>query len=169
VGDVIEASGGSVPPSTPKTVPALQPAPALHGSHARASSSLEATIEIVAAAPNEDSVRQIWAAEAAFVAEKETVRQHHIPRADLLQRVFEIGALHCPKCGGRMRVLSAITDPVVAGRMLRCLGLPPRAPPLAAAGDGASRSHFIGHEILDEAPEFDFDQSSRTEYREEET
>jgi len=68
-----------------------------------------------------------------------------------------------------MRVLSAITDPVVAGRILRCLGLPLRAPPLAAAGDGANRSHFIGHEILDEAPEFDFDQSSRTEYREEET
>jgi hypothetical protein len=37
----------------------------------------------------------------------------------LLQRVFEVDALCCPRCGGRMRVLSAITDPAVAARILR--------------------------------------------------
>jgi hypothetical protein len=66
-----------------------------------------------------------------------------------------------------MRILSAITDPIVASRILRCLGLPPRAPPLAAAASvGASHSDSIRDETIDEAPEFDFDQSSQTEHRE---
>ncbi len=51
--------------------------------------------------------------------------------ADLLKRVFEVDALVCPECGGRMRILAAITDPDVARRILDCLGLPPRAPPIA--------------------------------------
>ena len=51
--------------------------------------------------------------------------------ADLLQRVFEADALCCPRCGGRMRVLAAITDAGVARRILACLNLPTRAPPLA--------------------------------------
>ena len=55
------------------------------------------------------------------------------PWAELLQRVFEVDALQCPCCGGRMRILAAITDPDVARRILMCLWLPPRAPPLALA------------------------------------
>jgi hypothetical protein len=50
--------------------------------------------------------------------------------AELLQRVFEVDALRCPSCGERMRMISAITDPMIARRILTCLGLPPRAPPL---------------------------------------
>ncbi len=53
--------------------------------------------------------------------------------ADLLQRVFEVDALRCPDCGPRMRVLSAITGPDVARRILDCLRMPSRAPPLAAS------------------------------------
>jgi len=53
--------------------------------------------------------------------------------AELLQRVFEVDALQCPRCGDRMRILAAITDPDVARRILMCLRLPPRAPPLAPA------------------------------------
>jgi hypothetical protein len=34
--------------------------------------------------------------------------------ADLLQRVFEVDALCCPRCGGRMRMLAAITEAAVA-------------------------------------------------------
>ncbi len=79
--------------------------------------------------------------------------------ADLLQRVFEIDALHCPTCGGRMRVLSAITDPIVASRILRCLSLPPRAPPQASAKDGEPAPGRVGEEWLGEVPNFDFDQS----------
>jgi hypothetical protein len=32
-----------------------------------------------------------------------------------------------------MRILAAVTEPAVAQRILACLGLPPRAPPLAPA------------------------------------
>jgi hypothetical protein len=78
--------------------------------------------------------------------------------AELLQCVFEVDALCCPQCGGRMRVLSAITDPVVAAGILRCLALPSRAPPLAISRDGASHSDFDG-DWLGGIPEFDFDES----------
>ena len=53
--------------------------------------------------------------------------------ADLLQRVFEVDALRCPDCSGRMQVLWAITDPAVAARILECVGMSARAPPLEAA------------------------------------
>ena len=55
---------------------------------------------------------------------------------DILQRVFEVDALHCPQCGGRMRILSAITDPHVARRILECLDIPSRAPPLGKPKGG---------------------------------
>jgi hypothetical protein len=50
--------------------------------------------------------------------------------AALLQRVFEVNALRCPRCGSTMRVIAAIEDPDVARRILECLDLPARAPPL---------------------------------------
>jgi hypothetical protein len=53
--------------------------------------------------------------------------------AELLKRVFELNALRCPVCAGKMRVLAAITQPDVARRILTCLSLPPRAPPIAPA------------------------------------
>ena len=40
-----------------------------------------------------------------------------------LKRVFEVDALRCPACGGRMRVLAAITDPDAARKILECLAL----------------------------------------------
>ncbi len=36
-----------------------------------------------------------------------------------------------PRCGGRMRILAAIEDPSVARKILDCLGLPSRPPPVA--------------------------------------
>jgi hypothetical protein len=61
---------------------------------------------------------------------------HRIDWARLLARVG-IDALACPQCGGRMRVLAAITEPTIILRILEHLGLPteppslsrPRAPP----------------------------------------
>ena len=32
-----------------------------------------------------------------------------------------------------MRMIAAITEPTIAKRILKCMGLPPRAPPLAPA------------------------------------
>jgi hypothetical protein len=79
--------------------------------------------------------------------------------AELLKRVFEVDALCCPQCGGRMRVLSAITDLTVAARILRCLALPSRAPPLAIPRNGAGHSDSAAEVSFGEIPEFDFDQS----------
>ena len=81
--------------------------------------------------------------------------------ADLLRRVFEVDALRCPDCGGRMRVLSAITDPAVAARILDCVGMSARAPPPGAAMR-SSREPFEDSTLeffRDDDPGFDFDQS----------
>ncbi len=61
-----------------------------------------------------------------------------------------------------MSVLFAITDPTVAGQILRCLSLPVRAPPLAAASEGARVPGQAGDEWFGEVPAFDFDQSPPT-------
>ena len=53
--------------------------------------------------------------------------------AELMRRVFEIDVLECPECRGRMRILASIHSPDAIDRMLRCLGLPARAPPVARA------------------------------------
>jgi hypothetical protein len=71
--------------------------------------------------------------------------------ADLLRRVFEVDALRCPDCGGRMRVLSAITEPDVARRILECVGMPSRAPLLGAV------THSSREPFEDPTPEFSQD------------
>ena len=53
--------------------------------------------------------------------------------AVLLQRVFEVDALRCPRCKSTMRLIAAIEAPAVAERILECLKLPARAPPLGPA------------------------------------
>ena len=52
--------------------------------------------------------------------------------ARLLKRVFDIDVEHCV-CGGRLKIIAAIEDPVVIARILTHLGLPSRAPPRAPA------------------------------------
>ena len=83
-------------------------------------------------------------------------RARRLRWAALLQRVFGIDALRCPHCGSKMRLLAAIEDPVVARKILACLGLPARAPPLApVSGDPR-------HSVHDEAPaegDREFDQT----------
>ena len=79
--------------------------------------------------------------------------------AALLQRVFAIDALRCPRCGSTLRLIAAIEDPAVARAILECLGLPARAPPTAG----------VGPELLDPTPGFDealdFDQTPVFEER----
>jgi hypothetical protein len=53
---------------------------------------------------------------------------------DLMRHAFALDVLACPRCGGRMRVVATIEDPVVIRRILTHLGLPtaasaPRPPP----------------------------------------
>jgi hypothetical protein len=90
--------------------------------------------------------------------------------SDLLQRVFEVDALACPRCGGRMRVLAAITEADVARRILACLHLPTRAPPLPRSRPGG-RTPAWPERGAPSAPEtdalwsaFEFDQSAPAEW-----
>jgi hypothetical protein len=53
--------------------------------------------------------------------------------SSLMKRVFEIDVLSCPACGGPMTVIAVIEQTEVARKILECLGLPSRAPPLAPA------------------------------------
>ncbi len=74
--------------------------------------------------------------------------------------MLEVGALCCPHCGGRMRILAAITDAGMARRILACLALPTRAPPAmpARASPEATRGAPLGR--VEAAPgDFEFDQS----------
>jgi len=83
-----------------------------------------------------------------------SARRHRLPWADLLKRVFGIEALRCP-CGKPMRVLAAITEPTVAQRILVCMGLSPRAPPLVPASSPDPAADFW----LEEPAAADFDQT----------
>jgi hypothetical protein len=74
--------------------------------------------------------------------------------AALLQRVFDIDALRCPRCGSTLRLIAAIEDPAIARRILECIGLPARAPPVSAAPSSGA----FGHAHQAEEP-WDFDQT----------
>jgi hypothetical protein len=43
--------------------------------------------------------------------------------AELLQRVFAVDVLACPRCGGRMRVIATLDDPAVVQHILTHLGI----------------------------------------------
>ena len=74
------------------------------------------------------------------VAVDETAgRRRHWRWADLMRRAFDIDVLACPSCGGRMRLLATIDDPLVIEPILANLGLltdrvrpDPAQPPPAA-------------------------------------
>jgi hypothetical protein len=73
--------------------------------------------------------------------------------AELLQRVFSIDALRCPRCGSTLRLIAAIEDPDVARKILDCLDLPARAPPLApAAPEAADMGRADEDWLFDQSP-----------------
>ena len=53
--------------------------------------------------------------------------------AELLKRVFAVDALKCNKCGNKMKILCAVNPPDAIRKILDCLGLPSRPPPIAPA------------------------------------
>ncbi|MBW2543649.1 MAG: transposase [Deltaproteobacteria bacterium] len=106
--------------------------------------------------PSETSADRTFQKPASTDAAATPARQ--LAWAALLQRVFEVDALRCPGCGARMRLLAAIEDPDVARKILECLDLPARAPPLEPAPISIS----LGPEIDfadQEQQSWDFDQT----------
>jgi len=53
--------------------------------------------------------------------------------AELMKRVWALDVLECPRCQGRMRILTAIHSPDAIEKILGCVGLPSRSPPLSPA------------------------------------
>ena len=45
-----------------------------------------------------------------------------------MKRVFLVDALRCPRCGGRRKILAAITEGRVVRAILEALGLPAEPP-----------------------------------------
>ena len=97
-------------------------------------------------------------AEPAPDATHDSMKPRRTRWAALLQRVFAVDALACPRCGATLRLLAAIEDPAVARAILGCLALPARAPPPATGQPTASQPD------PDPDPPFEFDQ--RTDYEE---
>jgi hypothetical protein len=62
--------------------------------------------------------------------------------AELMKRVWALDVLECPRCTGRMRLMAAIDHPEVTRRILDCVGLPSRAPPVAPASNRHTESDW---------------------------
>ena len=60
-------------------------------------------------------------------------RAHRLAWATLLARVFAIDVSSCDECGGAIRIIAALTDPLSIRAYLEGVGLPARPPPIAAA------------------------------------
>ena len=62
-----------------------------------------------------------------------SARQRNYTWSELMKRVFLVDVFQCERCGGRMKIIASIHPPDTTGKILECLGLPSRAPPLASA------------------------------------
>ena len=58
---------------------------------------------------------------------------HRLSWCQLLARVFSVDVTECPDCGGRMKIVAALTDPTSIRTYLEGVGLPARPPPIAPA------------------------------------
>jgi hypothetical protein len=68
------------------------------------------------------------------VTTKEMPPHRNYAWAYLMMRVFLLDVLRCEQCGGgRMKILAAIHPPAATRKILECLGLPTRGPPLTPA------------------------------------
>jgi hypothetical protein len=65
--------------------------------------------------------------------------------AALMHRAFAIDVLACPQCGGRLRLIATLHDPVVIRKLLAHLGMARSGPPNPgpAPGPAASRHDRI--------------------------
>jgi hypothetical protein len=115
--------------------------------------------EAPSAASVDTELRAAGPARGPAVTNREPARPRRLAWADLMRRVFALDVLECPGCGGRMRILAAIHPPENARAILACLGLPERAPPIAAARneEGGADLEEPGSASFDALPSDDFE------------
>ena len=70
------------------------------------------------------------AATALGAALEPPLRAHRLTWAALLARVFVLDVTVCPDCGGRLRLIAALTEPASIRRYLQGVGCPTEPPPL---------------------------------------
>ena len=63
--------------------------------------------------------------------------------AELLKRVYSLDALKCDCGGGKMRILCAIHSSDAIQKILDCLGIPSRPPPISPAALGSDMDQYI--------------------------
>jgi hypothetical protein len=76
--------------------------------------------------------------ESTAEVQEEPARRNY---ASLMMRVFALDVLECERCGGRCRIIAAIQPPETTEKILTCLGLPSRAPPLLPARLDQTRNY----------------------------
>jgi hypothetical protein len=64
-------------------------------------------------------------------AQAERIRPRNYSWAELMWPVWSLDVLECPRCFGRMKIVAAIHSSEAIRKILDCLGLPVRAPPIA--------------------------------------
>ncbi len=74
-------------------------------------------------------------AETTEAPDAEPAPSAKVPWAELLKRVYNVDALACSRCGGRLSWISVITEPPVVRRILEHLELPADLPKTASARD----------------------------------
>ena len=77
------------------------------------------------------------------------------PWATLMRRSFGFDVLACPGCGGRLRLMAIIEQPVVIRKILDHLGLPTEIPQPRSARDPPCRADVPPEDAPDAIP-FDF-------------
>jgi hypothetical protein len=83
--------------------------------------------------PNCHARMQILSPDTGDSQKKRRCRPRNYSWAELMRRVLSIDVLECPRCGDRVRILAAIHPPEAIRKILECLGLPCRPPPIACA------------------------------------
>jgi hypothetical protein len=102
--------------------PAVIPPAAAAGTEAHPAAIAPSSLKV----PDADATEDITPAKSA------TRHPRNYAWAELMRRVWEFDVLAC-RCGGRLRIISAIHPPETTRKILECMGLPSRPPPIASA------------------------------------
>jgi hypothetical protein len=76
-------------------------------------------------------------------------REYRKNWARLIQKIYEVDPLTCPKCQGRMRIIAFIEDDEIIKKILKHLGLweIKQRPPPKASGPPRAREYSIDYSV----------------------